>query len=149
MNPSSRQGDDDRAPLSVVHLEDNRNDREFVRRALLRGGISCEITYAENFVEFDAALARSHPHLILSDFTLPGYSGTEALAFAKKHYPEVPYIFVSGTIGEERAVDSLKGGATDYVLKHNLSRLPAAVERATRAASESMRRRQAAERDCA
>ncbi|MDF3059743.1 MAG: multi-sensor hybrid histidine kinase, partial [Rariglobus sp.] len=70
-------------------------------------------------------------------------SGTEALAFARKHYPEIPYIFISGTIGEERAVESLKGGATDYVLKHNLSRLPAAVEQATRAARESARRRQA------
>ena len=139
----AKQSDGGHPSLRIVHLEDNPHDREFVRRALLKAGIPCEFTYAENFEEFDAALSGSRPHLILSDFTLPCYSGTEALAFAKKHYPEVPYIFVSGTIGEERAVDSLKGGATDYVLKHNLSRLPAAVEQATRVARESVRRRQA------
>jgi PAS domain S-box-containing protein len=141
--PPFRQGDDGRSPLSIVHLEDNPHDREFVRRTLLKAGIACKFTYAENLEEFDTALATARPHVILSDFTLPGYSGTEALAFARKHYPEIPYIFISGTIGEERAVESLKGGATDYVLKHNLSRLPAAVEQATRAARESARRRQA------
>jgi PAS domain S-box-containing protein len=140
---SQSQNDDACSPLSIVHLEDNLNDREFVRRTLVKAGIQCEITYAENFKEFDAALARVHPHLILSDFTLPDYGGTDALAFARAHYPEVPYIFISGTIGEERAVESLKNGATDYVLKHNLSRLPAAVEQATRAARESVRRKQA------
>jgi two-component system cell cycle sensor histidine kinase/response regulator CckA len=140
---SSQQGHDGHTPLNIVHLEDNLNDRVFVKRALSKAGIVCNLTYATNFHEFDAALSSSCPHLILSDFTLPGYSGTQALAFAQQHCPEVPYIFVSGTIGEERAVDSLKGGATDYVLKNNLSRLPAAVEQATRAARESARRRQA------
>jgi len=141
--PQIRPTDDPCSPLSIVHLEDNPNDREFVRRTLLKAGIQCEITYAENFKEFDAALSRIHPHLILSDFTLPDYCGTDALVFARERYPEVPYIFISGTIGEERAVESLKNGATDYVLKHNLSRVPAAVEQATRAARESVRRMQA------
>lgn len=145
MYPSTpnQQGHDGRTPLNIVHLEDNLNDRVFVKRALSKAGILCSLTYAKDFAEFNAALSQTCPHLILSDFTLPGYSGTQALAFAKEHCPEVPYIFVSGTIGEERAVDSLKGGATDYVLKNNLARLPAAVEQATRAARESARRTQA------
>jgi PAS domain S-box-containing protein len=142
-SPTPRNGDDGRSPLNIVHLEDNPHDREFVRRTLQKAGIACKFTYAETLEEFESALAEARPHVILSDFTLPSYSGTEALAFARKNYPEVPYIFISGTIGEERAVESLKGGATDYVLKHNLSRLPAAVEQATRAARESARRRQA------
>ena len=142
-SPTPRNGDDGRSPLNVVHLEDNPHDREFVRRTLQKAGIACKFTYAETLEEFEKALGEARPHVILSDFTLPGYSGTEAFAFARKHYPEVPYIFISGTIGEERAVESLKAGATDYVLKHNLSRLPAAVEQATRAARESTRRRQA------
>lgn len=142
-NTLDRRDSENPPPLNIVHLEDNVHDREFVRRALNKAGIPCEFTYAENFEEFDAALSASKRNLILSDFTLPGYSGSAALAHARKHYPEIPYIFVSGTIGEERAVESLKGGATDYVLKHNLSRLPAAVEQATRAARESALRHQA------
>ncbi|MET0263928.1 MAG: response regulator [Rariglobus sp.] len=129
--------------LNIVHLEDDLNDREFVRRALQKAGLRCEFSYAETEAEFDSALSKGNRNLILSDFTLPGYSGSDALAFARKHYPDIPYIFVSGTIGEERAVESLKGGATDYVLKNNLARLPAAVEYATRVSQESARRRQA------
>ncbi len=142
-SPTPRNGDDGRSPLTIVHLEDNPHDREFVRRTLQKAGIPCKFTYAETLEEFERALAEIRPHLILSDFTLPGYSGSEALAYARKNYPEIPYIFISGTIGEERAVESLKSGAIDYVLKHNLSRLPAAVEQATRGARESARRRQA------
>jgi DNA-binding NtrC family response regulator len=81
------------------------------------------------------ALQWMAPDVILSDFSLPQFDGLRALDIAVAHAPETPFIFVSGTIGEERAIDALRRGAIDYVLKTNLSRLPAAVERALREVS--------------
>lgn len=127
----------------MLHLEDNPHDRELVRDVLADDAVRYEFTYAANRAEFEAALDRFEPDLILSDFTLPGYNGSAALALAQKKCPAVPYLFVSGTIGEERAVASLREGATDYVLKTNLARLPFAVQRALREADERSRRRQA------
>lgn len=79
---------------------------------------------------FRAALAAFSPDVILADHTMPGFSGMAALGLARELRPEVPFIFVSGTLGEEAAIGALKEGAIDYVLKGNLARLPAAVERA-------------------
>src|SRR5258708_4057884 len=101
-------------PLRILHLEDNEADRELVQRALHDDEIVCEFVYAASKAEFSAALEREKFHLILSDFTMPGYDGAAALALAQEKCPEVPYLFVSGTIGEERAIDRRKGGATDY-----------------------------------
>jgi PAS domain S-box-containing protein len=91
-------------------------------------------------------LDQFRPHIILSDFSIPGFSGLEALEIAHGLHSDIPFIFVSGMIGEENAVNALKSGATDYVLKGNLLRLPAAVERAVKEAEER-RRLQALERD--
>ena len=132
-----------RKPLRILHLEDNSHDREFVHRVMEKAGMHCEFIYADRAQEFQAALDREHIDLILSDFTLPGYDGAEALALARSRRPEVPYIFVSGTIGEERAVESLKSGAVDYILKSNLSRLPSAIHAAIRGVRERQLRRQA------
>ncbi len=117
-------------PLRILHLEDDPSDCDFVRRALLASEIDCEFVFAETEVEFSTALERGHFDLILSDFTVPGYSGLSALALARTTSPEVPFIFVSGTIGEEQAIESLHRGATDYVLKQRLARLVPAVRRA-------------------
>ncbi len=122
--------------LRILHLEDDAADREFVRRALSDNEIACEIVYAANGDEFTSALESGTFDLILSDFTMPGYDGAAALAFAQALSPEVPYLFVSGTIGEERAIESLKSGATDYVLKQRLERLAPAVRRALSEAGE-------------
>ncbi|MEO6568774.1 MAG: PAS domain S-box protein, partial [Opitutaceae bacterium] len=103
--------------------------------------IACEFVYAASKAEFTAALAREKFDLILADLTMPGYDGTAALALVQAKCPEVPYLFVSGTMGEERAIESLKNGATDYVLKGRLERLLSAVRRALREAGESGRRR--------
>ncbi len=132
-------------PLRILHLEDNESDRELVRRALLGENLACEFIYAASKDEFVATLEREIPHLILSDFTMPGYDGLAALALAQEKCPEVPYLFVSGTIGEERAIESLKSGATDYVLKERLERLEPAVRRALREAGERLKRRAAEE----
>ena len=131
--------------LRILHLEDNLSDRELVRQALIHEEISCEFVYAASEAEFSAALDRDRIDLILSDFTMPGYDCMSALALAQKKCPEVPYLFVSGAIGEERAIEGLKSGATDYVLKGRLERLLPAVRRALRDTSERARRRVAEE----
>ena len=129
--------------LHVIYLEDKPRDRELVAETLAAGGMVCEITYGQSRAEFEAALARPNVDLILCDYTLPAYNGTEALAAARKLQPDTPFIFVSGTIGEERAVESLRSGATDYVLKDHLDRLVPAVRRALHDAAERRYRKQA------
>ena len=129
--------------LRVLHLEDSVVDRAVIQEILLAGGVACEFQCADTKVEFEGQLKLIEFDLILSDFTLPAYDGAAALALAQQTQPETPFIFVSGTIGEERAVASLRGGATDYVLKQNLDRLVPAVRRAVREAEEREKRRQA------
>ena len=131
--------------LRILHLEDGALHREFVRRVFADAKIACDITYAANQVEFKRALAAPPYDLILSDYTLPGFGGAEALSHAQSVYPDIPFLFVSGTIGEDRAVDILKDGATDYVLKERLDRLLPSVERALREAEERTKRRVAEE----
>jgi two-component system cell cycle sensor histidine kinase/response regulator CckA len=129
--------------LRVLHVEDAPSDRELVAAALRREGLHCEFAYAANEQEFRKVLDGFPCDLILSDFTLPSFSGAAALALAKSARPDVPFLFVSGTIGEERAVESLRRGATDYVLKAHLDRLGPAVRRALREARDRVERHRA------
>src|SRR5712671_6790606 len=103
--------------VNLLHLEDNLEDRYLIARALQQSRLCCTTAYASTRAEFQQTLSERKADLILSDFTLPAYDGMSALAAARKAQPDTPFIFVSGTIGEERAVASLKAGATDYVLK--------------------------------
>ncbi|MGH8562814.1 MAG: putative bifunctional diguanylate cyclase/phosphodiesterase [Gammaproteobacteria bacterium] len=116
--------------VRVLYLEDSETDAALVEALLLEGGIACSLTRVETAEAFGAALVEGGFHIILSDHTLPSYDSLSALACARERCPEVPFIFVSGTLGEEAAIESLKAGATDYVLKQRLSRLVPAVERA-------------------
>lgn len=116
--------------LRILFLEDSLRDRELAAEALAGKGLVCEFTYARTQAEFEQALADGQLDIILSAFTLPSYEGGKALAYAHETRPEVPFVFVSGTIGEERAVESLKLGATDYVPKGHLERLAPVVRRA-------------------
>src|SRR6266481_975596 len=136
---------ENRETVSILHVEDNRFDRELVAQALLRDHLYCEFVYATNETEFTEALGHSKFDLILSDFTLPSFSGTAALALAKAAQPEVPFLFVSGTIGEERAVEALKSGAKDYINKDDLGRLSGAIRRALQEAEQIAERRRAEE----
>lgn len=129
--------------LRVLYLEDNRRDRELLVERVKADGLKCEFTHVVTKNEFEAALAHTEFDLILSDFTLPSYQGTAALAVARAQQPDVPFIFVSGTIGEVRAVECLKSGATDYVIKGNLDRLVPAIRRALRESAGRLRRRNA------
>src|SRR5258708_28988643 len=130
-------------PLNILHLEDDPLDRELVRRALDVAGVPCELVYAETKLKFEDALDCGTFDLVLSDFTLPGYNGLSALAFVREKYPELPFLFISGTIGEEQAVECLKKGATDYVLKKNLERLKPAIQSALWQFDEHAKRRSA------
>lgn len=128
-------------PSRILCLEDNPHDRELLEKMLSEEGISCGFVYATTRQEFEAALDQDPFDLIISDFSLPGYDGMSALATARKRQTETPFIFVSGTIGEDRAIDSLKNGATDYVLKDRRDRLVSAVQRALREGQERTERK--------
>ena len=117
-------------PLRILHLEDDPNDAALVRSTLDAAGIPCETTRVQDRDEFVAALEHGGIDLILSDFSLPAFDGLSATEIVRARWPEVPVILVSGSLGEELAIDSLKSGATDYVLKGRLSRLVPAVRRA-------------------
>ena len=126
--------------LRVLLLEDAATDAELETSMLRRAGIACETRVVANERDLVYELERFAPDLVLSDFSLPGFDGLSALRLVREKRPDIPYIFVSGTIGEERAIDALKHGATDYVLKSNLARLPPAVMRAVREAEEARHR---------
>ncbi len=127
--------------LKLVVVEDSVADAELLTRHLAKAGLDCAIDRVQTEPEFLEALRRVKPDLILSDFSLPNFSGLRALDLAVIHAPDTPFIYVSGTIGEERAIDALRRGATDYVLKSNLSRLSSAIERALREAELKSERR--------
>jgi two-component system cell cycle sensor histidine kinase/response regulator CckA len=129
-----------KSPLHILHLEDSPNDAELVQSTLEAEGIFCELTRAEDCAGFMAALEKGGIDLIISDYTLPAFNGMAALAIARAKWPDLPFILVSGTLGEERAVESLKGGATDYVLKEHLFRLGPAVRRAIQEVEERAER---------
>src|SRR5205814_3194965 len=131
--------------LHILHLEDNSTDAILIRSVLQSAGIDCAIERVETRSDVEAGLEQGRFDLILSDYTLPSFDGASALELARQKSPDVPFIFVSGTIGEEVAVDSLKQGASDYVLKDRLSRLVASVQRALREARERVERQRIAE----
>jgi diguanylate cyclase (GGDEF)-like protein len=117
-------------PLRVLLIEDSTSDAELTMWRLRVAGYTCTHTCVAAESQLRGALRAQRPDLILSDFTLPGFDGMAALAIARAEAPDIPFIFLSGTIGEERAIEALKCGAVDYVLKGNPRRLVPAVERA-------------------
>ncbi|HEU0040574.1 MAG TPA: response regulator, partial [Verrucomicrobiae bacterium] len=132
--------------VRILHLEDNAHDHLLVREMLAAEGLSCDFALARSRPEFEAALQRGPYDLIISDYTLPAYDGLEALSLVRRLQIPMPFIFFSGTIGEEIAVESLKTGATDYVIKQRPQRLVSAVRRALREAVEMTERKHAEEK---
>jgi two-component system cell cycle sensor histidine kinase/response regulator CckA len=129
------------SPLRILHLEDDPADAELIESTLLAEGVLCTTTCVENRNDFLAALERGGFDLVISDFALPSFDGFSAIAAVRTGWPDLPVILVSGTLGEELAVDSLKSGATDYVLKDHLYRLAPAVRRAMQEVEERHERR--------
>jgi diguanylate cyclase (GGDEF)-like protein len=132
--------------LRLLILEDVAAEAELAVKALEQAGLNCDWRRVENETRFRVELRMLRPDIVLSDFSLPRFDGMSALAIVAAEAPDIPFIFVSGTIGEERAIEALKHGAVDYVLKENLARLAPAVKRALGEAASRRARQRAEER---
>lgn len=130
-------------PIRLLYLEDSQLDAELVELRLAELGLPVRIQRVDCREGFAAALKDGLPDLVLADYNVPSFDGTEALILARRLLPHLPFIFVSGALGEERAIELLKLGATDYVLKDRLERLCPSVQRALREAKEKAELRQA------
>jgi two-component system, cell cycle sensor histidine kinase and response regulator CckA len=130
-------------PLKVLLIEDSEDDAELLRHALARAGYSPTCERVQNAEQMASALTSESWDLVISDYVLPSFSGLEALKTLQDSGLELPFIIISGKIGEEVAVEALKAGANDYLLKDRLTRLGPAIDRAIREASQRQKRRQA------
>jgi two-component system NtrC family sensor kinase len=131
--------------LRILLLEDSPLDAELTISTLKTGGIQCQANRVETREEYQQAIDEGNFDIILADYALPAYDGVSALRIAAVQCPDIPFIFVSGSIGEELAIECLKQGATDYVLKERLVRLVPCVNRALRETRERRERRRAEE----
>jgi len=129
-----------KSPLRILHLEDDKHDAELVRECLTEDGISFELEVVETGEDFLAALDTGEFDLVIGDSSLPSFDGMTALAAVRAKYKYLPFILVSGTIGEHVAVEALKNGATDYIMKSRMYRLGAAVRRALQEVEERVER---------
>jgi diguanylate cyclase (GGDEF)-like protein len=143
MAEKSRSEPGRRDPIRVLLVEDVEFEAELTCHHLKKHGIAHVVQRVETDAAMRTALQDFRPTIILSDFSLPAFDGLSALAIAREVAPEIPFLFVSGTIGEERAIEALRRGAVDYILKTNLARLGSAVQRALEdAEARALRRRQ-------
>jgi PAS domain S-box-containing protein len=126
--------------LRILNLEDNEADAELNQAMICARWPHSELVRVDTRADYVARLEQEQFDLIFSDYTMPGFDGREALLVARQKSPHTPFMFVSGTIGEDTAIEALKNGATDYVLKHRLMRLIPAVDRALREADERAER---------
>jgi len=129
-----------KAPLKILHLEYDPLDAEFVKSTLREEGIACDITRVTKRDDFINAIQDTEFDLVFSDFQLPGFDGLSALALAREKCPGIPFILITGNMGEELAIETLKKGATDYVLKNRMARLAPSVRRARREAADRSER---------
>lgn len=134
--------------LQILLVGYNANDAERIGAALSQGGLTARWQQVETRTDFLHAVKHQHPDVIISDHGSPILDGFTALALTKERCPEVPFIFVSGALGEQVAIESFKQGATDYVLKEHLEDLVPAFERALgRAEERAQHKRAESERD--
>jgi diguanylate cyclase (GGDEF)-like protein/PAS domain S-box-containing protein len=130
-------------PLRLLLVEDVPAEAELVVREFARYGIDCDWRRVDTEHGLVHEIATLRPHVIVSDYSLPCFDGLSALRIAQAHAPDVPFLFLSGTIGEETAIESLRNGAMDYLLKNNIARLVPAVERVRREMQSRTERRRA------
>jgi two-component system cell cycle sensor histidine kinase/response regulator CckA len=129
--------------IRILHLEDNDLDAALVRKLVTAEWPACQITRVSSRFAYSGELQLRQFDLILSDYTLDSFNGFEALALAQQRVPDTPFILLSGTVGEDRAIDAVRAGARDYVLKDQIKRLTAAIHRALKEDEERERRHQA------
>ena len=134
--------------LRVLHVEDNELDAELVAQALRRGGLSVSIVVVQDEAEFKRQLKAYLPDVVIADYNLPQWKGMEALELLRGEGLDTPLVLVSGALGDVTAVECIKQGATDYVLKDGLARLPEAIRRALQE-KRLLRLRREAEEDLA
>ena len=130
-------------PLRILHLEDEPDFCELVKALLEQDGLAAEVVLVGDLAHFIAALDKGGFDLILADYHLPTCTGLDALREARQRCPGTPFVLFSGTVGEQAAIEAMKCGATDYVLKQWTERLGPAVRRAMREAESQQARRQA------
>ena len=130
-------------PLRFIHLESNPADAALIATTLRDAGILCQLKQAQTREEFLAALRQEGFSLILADTAVPGFDGATALSLARTLHPDVPFLFVSDTQGEEFAIDMMQHGATDYISKQRLGRLVPSIKRTLRELDERLERRRA------
>lgn len=130
-------------PLRILHLEDDPMDAELVKSALEAEELVFDMVRVATRDDFVGALEGGAFDMIFADYSLPSFDGLSALEISREKSPDIPFIFITGKMGEELAIDTLKSGATDYVLKHRLSRLGPSVRRALGAVQERLKRKQA------
>ena len=116
--------------IKILHLEDSHRDAELIQQMIEIGGISNDYFLTDSELDFREILETEKIDIILSDYHLPDYDGDDALTLIREKYPQIPFIFVSGKIGEDAAINAMVNGATDYVLKNRLERLVPAIKRA-------------------
>jgi PAS domain S-box-containing protein len=133
--------------LRILHLEDDPLDRRMVQQAFADQKVEVQFTDVDNEADFIGALSRASFDLILSDKSLGGFDGLTALHYVRAMYPNLPFVFVSGSMGEEMAIETMRSGATDYVLKNRLIRLVPAVMRAIREAEFAAKNREVEEQN--
>jgi len=129
--------------IKILHLEDSIRDSELIHSLIESGIIGYEYFLADNEKDFKNFLETENIDIILSDYSLPDYNGNEALKVAREKYSYMPFIFVSGAMGEDAAINAMLNGATDYVLKHKLDRLIPAIIRAMKEHELEIQRKQA------
>jgi signal transduction histidine kinase len=132
--------------IRILLLEDNLEDAELIKFALDQGGLTFLLRRVDSEDQFLSQMEQLKPDIVLLDYSVPSFDGLQALEIAQQKYPDIPFIFVTGTLGEEVVIEMLKSGATDYVLKTRLSRLAPAVIRALREAKDRLERKKAEER---
>jgi signal transduction histidine kinase len=129
--------------VRILQVEDNPLDAELVLSEIEQDGIEYDVLLVDDEKAYIAALDTFEPDIILSDLSMPMFSGERALEILRERTADVPFIFISATLGEEAAIEALRNGATDYILKHNTARLASAVRRALREADEQRARARA------
>lgn len=115
--------------IKILLLEDLANDVIIIERQINQAGLNFTLEIVKDEVAFTRALFNFRPHLIIADYHIPGFDGTEALVFVQENTPSTPFIFVTGTLNdEELAAQTILGGASEFVLKHNIRRLPNVIK---------------------
>lgn len=127
-----------RKKLNILMVEDSSEDAEVIQYALKKAGFNFVALIVNKRMDFIRSLRDFNPDIILSDFSMPNFDGLSALKIARVKTPHVPFVFVSGTIGEERAIEAVKNGATDYILKDNMTAMAPKIRRALREAKERL-----------